>query len=1630
MKKLYFLFPALLSNVIMFGQCNVNVSAAPSTTITCGQSVTLSAFGQSSGTVMLSENFNSGGFGPGWGSTPGAVNFSNPCSSGGVDGTPHAWMDNNTTEPRTLTSTSYNLTSATAGVTICFDLLYAIQGNAAPCEGPDEPDEGVYLQYSTDNGSTWQTIHYFDPNGGDDPSLTSWHNWCFAVPAAAITSNTIFHWYQDVGSGADYDHWGIDNVQIYQNDVNGHLVWLHDSYDYGVGNPGGPDPTPVAPTTTTTYTAQLTTGTGTVCTETITITVVPPVYNVTVNATPASLCPGDCANITATAQQVISPHTTPTFENDEFDVVSSGSASVNINVQGLNTTSLTSSSITQLVINGFNFSGSSFCSSFGGCPCNGSTISFGQTCNLNTSGFTVSLTSPCGSTITLVPANTATGNYSNTTFVPGGPAFGGTFPNGGTWGPSQPFTNFNGCDPNGVWTLSFNAPGLGFGFGTLSGWSISFDDPAIYGPVTYTWSPTTNMTGSATLTPTVCPPASTTYSLTVATPHPGCPTQVATVPITVAPCSGCTPPTFTVTPPAAVCAPATVNLATTVSGVGSNIVTYHATSADANGDVNPLPSSVVSASGTYYIRVEDSTDPLCFSVQSVTVTINPVPTITVNPPTPAICRGTSVILTASGAATYTWSPGTGLSATTGSTVTASPAVTTTYTVTGTQAGCTGNTTVTVSVTPTPTIAVNPPSPTVCPGTSVNLTASGATTYTWSPATNLSGTTGSTVTCTPAATITYTVTGMQSGCTNDTTVTVTVSPNLVIAVNPAAPTVCPGSSVNLTASGASTYTWSPGTDLSATTGATVTSTPAATITYTVTGTQAGCTGDTTVTITVSNNLVVDVTPPSSTICPGGSVALTASGATTYTWSPATGLSGTSGTNVTASPASTTTYTVSGASGTCTGDTTVTITVAPNPVITVTPSSATVCPGSPVNLTANGATTYTWSPGTDLSATTGAAVTSTPAATITYTVTGTQAGCTGDTTVTITVSNNLVVSVTPSSATVCPGSPVNLTANGATTYTWSPGTDLSATTGANVTSTPAATITYTVTGTQGTCTGDTTVTITVSNNLVVLVTPASATVCPTAPVNLTASGATTYTWSPGTDLSATTGATVTSTPGATITYTVTGTQGTCTGDTTVTITVANNLLVTTNAPLPICPGGSAGLTASGATTYTWTPATGLSATTGASITASPAVTTTYTVNGTQGGCTGDTTVTVVVQSAGTLTITPSATAVCSGTTATLTASGGSNYTWSPGATLSATSGVTVIATPIATTTYTLSGQTPTCPGTTTITVSVTPIPTISLTPTTVTMCEGESTQIDASGATTYAWAPNSNLSPLNPNNSSVSVSPPASITYTVIGTQNGCNNSAMVNVTVMPTIIPNAGVNDTICAGENATLGGSGGSAYSWSPAANLSNPTLSFTSASPLVTTQYVMTTSYAGICPETDTVLVVVNPLPLVNAGPDTTIDVEDAAILYGFSNTPGFAWSEMGEASLNCYNCLSPVAIPYHTTMYILTATNEFGCVSSDTVTIYVSQDYALYVPTAFSPNSDYVNEGWKPEGFGIKKIQIYVFDRWGLKLFEAKDMETAWDGRFKGHGVQEDVYVFKIMAETYSGNKISKVGHVTVVR
>ena len=469
----------------------------------------------------------------------------------------------------------------------------------------------------------------------------------------------------------------------------------------------------------------------------------------------------------------------------------------------------------------------------------------------------------------------------------------------------------------------------------------------------------------------------------------------------------------------------------------------------------------------------------------------------------------------------------------------------------------------------PSTTVTPTTATVCLGSGTNITASGASTYTWSPSSGLNTTSGATVTATPTTTTTYSVASTNSAsCVQTNTVSITVNALPSLTITPSSATICSGTSTTLTGSGATSYTWSPGTGLNTTTSATVTASPTVTTTYTLTGkNSSNCVNTKTITVTVNPVNTITVTPSSAAICTGSSSNLVASGAQSYVWSPSTGLNTTTSATVTANPTVTTTYTVT---GNCNQTTTIAVTVNALPTLTITPSSATICSGSSSTLTASGASTYSWSPSSSLSSSTGATVTATPTATTTYTLTGTNAnGCNNTKTAVVTVNPLPTLTITPNSPTICAGASTTLTASGASTYSWSPATGLSATTGASVTANPTVTTTYTITATNSNgCIGTQTATVNINATPTLTVTPNNPTICNAGSATMTASGASTYSWSPSTGLNTTSGATVISNASSSTIYTVSGTGSDgCLATATATVSLSQ-----VNAGTALASGGS--------------------------------------------------------------------------------------------------------------------------------------------------------------------------------------------------------------------------------------------------------------------------------------------------------------------------------------------------------------------------------------------------------------------------------------------------------------------------
>ena len=489
MKKIVvFLFAALiqLSYSDLFAQCSVEAFPADTIILTCGDSavIELSAFGVS-GNFAINNDFNAGNPGTGWDGTL-AATYTNPCVDS-PDGTIYMWMGDATPQPRILTTQSFDLSP---GGTICYEMRYAVQAEAAPCEGPDEPQEGVYLQYSVDNGVNWVTIDYLDPIGGYDPVITSWQQYCHGIPAAAQTADTKIRWFQDATSGAEYDHWGLDNVFISINDPSYSYEWEHD---------GSTDPEPPMVTAygDSTFVVSYGNGTTDVCYDTVVVQTVPPLFTVETVAD-TSICGDGCIELNGVANVLIRPESQPTFENNEFQpLVPFGQPTVISLATGNVAEQTVESGTIESVCLNVNNPALPF-------PIDMSTVS-------------VELECPDGTSITLIAEGDVSGaSLSNMCFSNDGvPLSSGSSPYSGDFLPSSgSMDDFIGCSTNGVWTMTLtNSNFTAFGF--FNSWSITFNVPEISYPGVFEWYPTTDLDDPNSINPLACPQTSQTYELMV-----------------------------------------------------------------------------------------------------------------------------------------------------------------------------------------------------------------------------------------------------------------------------------------------------------------------------------------------------------------------------------------------------------------------------------------------------------------------------------------------------------------------------------------------------------------------------------------------------------------------------------------------------------------------------------------------------------------------------------------------------------------------------------------------------------------------------------------------------------------------------------------------------------------------------------------------------------------------------------------------------------------------------------------------------------------------------------------------------------------------------------------------------------
>jgi len=320
----------------------------------------------------------------------------------------------------------------------------------------------------------------------------------------------------------------------------------------------------------------------------------------------------------------------------------------------------------------------------------------------------------------------------------------------------------------------------------------------------------------------------------------------------------------------------------------------------------------------------------------------------------------------------------------------------------------------------------------------------------------------------------------------------------------------------------------------------------------------------------------------------------------------------------------------------------------------------------------------------------------------------------------------------------------------------------------------------------------------------------------------------------------------------------------------------------------------------------------------------------------------------------------------------------------------------------------------------------------------LCLGTSTQLRASGAPILRWLPFDGLSCTTCPDPVVT--PKVTTTYIVEGTStNGCSAYDTVLLTVIQPLKMRVTPNDSICIGQSSNLNASGASMYSWSPGSGLSNTSISNPVATPTITTTYRVV-GYDGYNCFTDTafVTVAVGQYPKITLEPDLTLSTGTLHPLNStVENGPIRTWQWSPSTDLSCSDCPKPIAHIKKNITYTVTGTTAYGCSAKDTINIKVfCENTQLFIPNAFSPDGDGVNDILMVRGKGIASVKAFrIFNRWGEVVFERNnftpnDPLNGWDGKIRGIVGGPDVFVYTAEVICENGATYTYKGNVSIIK
>ncbi len=305
--------------------------------------------------------------------------------------------------------------------------------------------------------------------------------------------------------------------------------------------------------------------------------------------------------------------------------------------------------------------------------------------------------------------------------------------------------------------------------------------------------------------------------------------------------------------------------------------------------------------------------------------------------------------------------------------------------------------------------------------------------------------------------------------------------------------------------------------------------------------------------------------------------------------------------------------------------------------------------------------------------------------------------------------------------------------------------------------------------------------------------------------------------------------------------------------------------------------------------------------------------------------------------------------------------------------------------------------------------------------------------ASNGLRYEWTPDNTLD--DPILKNPVATPLGTTTYQVRASIGSCNATESVTVSTVPYPVANAGADTLICYNTPAYLNGShNGSSFSWSPTNTLLNSNTLSPTAYPARTQSYVLQVNDTRGCPKPgyDTVLVSVLPKIQPYAGNDTLVIVGQPLQLNGNGGI-SYLWTPSnGLSDPTLPNPIGTYTGEFDSIRYTLYVFNEAGCFDTASVKVTIFKtDPTIFVPSAFTPNNDGLNDIIRPIAVGIKQIKYFrIFNRWGQMVFQTTTNGHGWDGRINGREQGNNVYAWTAEAIDYLNKPIQLKGTITLIR